>query len=151
MNELEKAYFDKWKEEVNKNRKLNQELEKYKKKEDYLKEMEWKYFKYKKFFEPLAREYKNAYRYLENLNDKFEQLVQLYNKFILLNPNFHVKLNEENKNEIITEVQLILLDFIKLKKPEEYEIIRDLTIDPKTPKTIKKEFERKNFIVKRRK
>lgn len=39
--------------------------------------MEWKYFKYKKFFEPLAREYKKAYQYLENLDNKFEQLVQL--------------------------------------------------------------------------
>lgn len=138
MNELEKAYFDKWKKEVSTNRKLNQELEKYKEKEDYLKQMEWKHFKYKKFFEPLACEYKKAYQYLENLNNKFEQLVQLYNKFILLNPNFHVKLSEEDKNKIITEVQLILLDFIKLKKPNEYEIIRDLIIDAKTPKTSKK-------------
>lgn len=149
MNKLEKAYFEKWKEEVNTNRKLNQELEKYKKKENYLKQMEWKYFKYEKFFEPLACEYKKAYQYLENLNNKFEQLVQLYNKFILLNPTFHVKLNKEDKNKIITEVQLILLDFIKLKKPNEYEIIRDLTIDAKTPKTSKKEFERKNFVVKK--
>lgn len=149
MNKLEKAYFDKWKKEVSTNRKLNQELEKYKGKEDYLKQMEWKYFKYKKFFEPLACEYKKAYQYLENLNNKFEQLVQLYNKFILLNPNFHVKLSEEDKNKIITEVQLILLDFIKLKKPNEYEIIRDLIIDAKTPKTSKKKFERKHFVVKK--
>lgn len=32
MNELEKAYFDKWKEEVNKNRKLTQQLENIRKK-----------------------------------------------------------------------------------------------------------------------
>lgn len=151
MNELEQAYFDKWKEEVNKNRELTQQLEKYKKKEELLKEMEWKYFKYKKFFEPLALEYKRAYQYLENLNNKFEQLVKLYNKFVLLNPNIHVKLNEEDKNKIITEIQLILLDFTKLQKPNEYEIIRDLTISPKTPRTAKKEFERKNFVVKKRK
>lgn len=151
MNELEQAYFNKWKEQVNENRKLKQKLEKFQKREDLLKEMEWKYFKYKKFFEPLAREYKKAYKYLTILDDYFEQLVKLYNEFILLNPNFTVKLSDNDKNKIIKELQLILLSFIKLNKPLEYEIIREITIDSKTPRTTKKEFERKNFIVKKKK
>jgi Zn-dependent M32 family carboxypeptidase len=151
MTDLEKQYYEKWKEQVLENRKLKQELEKHQKIDERLKDLKWQTVKYKKYFEPLAAEYKEVYDFSQLLVSYMEKLVSLYNNYVLLNPNFNVRLSEGDKNKIIKELQLILLEFLKLKIPKEYEIIRDLQINPKIPKTTRKEFERKNFIIKKNK
>ncbi len=149
MTDLEKQYYEKWMEQVRQNRKLKQKLEKYQKIDERIKDIEWQTVKYKKFYHPLAREYKRLYDFTQILVNYFEKLVKLYNSLILLNPNINVKLRDEDKNKVIKELQLILLEFIKLKIPSEYDVMEDIETPPKIFKTVKKEFERKNFIVKK--
>lgn len=149
MSNLEKAYYDKCIELTAENKKLRLELEKHQKIDERAKDLQWRCFKYKKFFEPLAMQYGKAFDSYKILSTYFDKLLDIYNKFLLLNPSFNVKLSDADKNYIIKELQLILIDYKKLKPLKEYDIIRDLTISPKVPKPIKKEFERKNFVVKK--
>jgi hypothetical protein len=151
MSNLEKEYFNKWMEQVEINKDLTKQLDYYKKQEAYFNEIRWQIEKYKKYFEPLARAYKKAYSFCNNTDNILNQMVELYNKYILLNPNIKSVLKEEDKNHIIKEIQILLSQFLKIKKPLEFDIIRDTKINTKTPKTVKKEFERKNFVVKKNK
>lgn len=151
MNSNEKAYYDKLMEKVNEIRELKIELEKHQNLDERIKDFEWKYFKYKKYFNPLAREYNKVYSYSLILNEYLQKLYNLYEQNLLLNPNFNVKLSDDDKNKIIKELQTILLEFGKLKMPKEYDIIRETDLNPKSIKTTKKEFELKHFVIKKNK
>lgn len=123
MTNLEKAYYDKWLEQVKLNKELKLKIEKYETviEEDRLFKVQ--YNKYKRCFSPLANNYKKLYSWSSELNYKFLDLITLFNKYILLNPNFNIKLSYENQVEIIKETSLIIAQYLKMQKmPKEYDI-----------------------------
>lgn len=152
MNEMEKAYYDKWLEQVKLNKELKFKIEKYEKIIEEDKLFKPQYIKYQRCFQPLANKYQELYLWSKEINNKFTELVNLFNKYILLNQNLSVKLSENDKSTILKECSLIILQYLKMTKiPKEYDLEWVQDLNPKTIKTTKKEFERKNFIVKKKK
>lgn len=150
MDRMEKAYYDKWLEQVKLNKELKLKIEKYEKIFNEDKLFKNQYLRYKRCFQPLANKYSELYSWGKEINDKFIELVNIFNEYILLNQNFNVKLSESDKSIIIKKSCLVILQYLKMQKlPKEYALEWVQDLNSKTIKTSKKEFERKNFIIKK--
>lgn len=157
MNELEKAYYEKWIEQVQENKKLQNELEKYKKLYEKNGDFQKQHFEYKKYFESLIKAYKELFYYTSNIQTVFENLILLYKSNLLLNPLFtDIKITENKKTEIINKTRAYLHNYKSEKMPEQYLIERppqEGVFSKKKGNLIptKKEFELKHFVVKKNK
>lgn len=157
MTNLEKEYFNKWMEQVHKNKTLKLELEKYKKLYEKNGDFQKQHFEYKKYFEPLIQAYNELFYYTSNIQTVFEDLILLYKSNLLLNPLFtDIKIPENKKTEIINETRIYLNKYKNEKIPKQYLIERPpkegvFSKKKKRLIPIKKEFELKHFVVKKHK
>ena len=109
MTELKKDYEKLFLEKVEENIKLKNELETYKKKLQLCKTLKKETQHFDKCFYPLQREYEHIHFLLKFLFAIIQELKNIYNKRLLLNPNFaNVKLRKEEKMQIINETRPIL-------------------------------------------
>lgn len=152
MNSNEKAYYDKWIAQVKENKKLKEELEKYKKIYEKNGDFQKQYLKYKYYYEPLENAYNELYYFLIDLNNSIKELISLYENKLLLNSAFSkVKILEEEKTELINQTKIYLSKIKNLKLPKLFHKHKN-TLDKKNKELIpiKKEFELKHFVIKKK-
>lgn len=109
MNSSNNNYKRLFLEKVEENVRLKNELDVYKRKLALCKALKSEKVYFKKCFFPLQNEYKENYEILKYLFDLFQELKEIYNQKLLLNPIFsNVKLCDEEKMEIINKTRPIL-------------------------------------------
>ena len=88
-------------EKVNENLKLKQEIEICQKKLELSKSLNNSFDFFDKCYNPLRNEYKFVYQRLEYLFTRVQELKNIYNQRLLLNPNFsNIKIRDEEKMKI---------------------------------------------------
>ena len=96
-------------EKVNENLKLKQEIEICQKKLELSKSLNNSFDFFDKCYNPLRNEYKFVYQRLEYLFTRVQELKNIYNQRLLLNPNFsNIKIRDEEKMKIINETRIVL-------------------------------------------
>ncbi len=156
MADLEKEYFNKWINQVRENKELKSELEKYKRLYNKNGDFQKQYLTYKKYFEPLVKAYKEIYNYSIELQIVFEKLIELYKTRLLLNSSFtKVKIEKNELIELLNETKSLLRKYQDISIPDRFNVQQEnFSIKGKKKEQlipIKKNFELKNFVVKKNK
>ena len=132
------------------------ELEKYQKIIKRNGDFQKQYLFYKKNFEPLKNKYESLFKHTELLQNIFEELINIYQKNLLLNSNFsNVKISVIEKTNLINQTRILLNKHQEIKMPDFYtasEIPKDDIFNKeKFINPTKKDFELKTFVVKKNK
>ncbi len=153
---MEKEYYRRWVEQVAENKKLKLELEKYKKIYESNGDFHKKFLLYRDSYEPLKHKYENLNDCYNKLYKYVEEILNIFNSHILLNENIpNIKIQENTKTEIINATRICLFKILKINKLEFYHFKTMRLNKNKKAKNeiipVKKEFEKKNFVIKKKK
>lgn len=153
MNSNEKAYYNKWIEQVKENKKLKEELEKYKKIYEKNGDFQKQYLEYKNYYEPLINAYNELYYFVIDLRNILNELILVYENKLLLNKTFtNVNIQAEEKTEIINNSRIYLSKIKELNFPKIFHRHKKKSNNFKKDQIIpiKKDFELKHFVIKKK-